>query len=573
MTVTTSPFARGSSAVTTIYDIFDAPNATIYHSTVSVDSVRILNGGIGYINPTVIFTDAPLNSPTNVAVANAVVDSNGTVTSINVTNPGIGYESIRVSLEEDIATTTTSNKPIYSDHLDLSNPALARVGQLVRYGLDTVGIISNIIGSKAYFENVIPLTVPQNATVKLIGRDFEGEVEIGEVLEANLIIDKNFADTQLLGSPANISYISVDAQTVKVTTSVANSNITIVSGADLDTTYTANPNEEILFFGIDTQDGWDSGNTTGGRGSFDVGVSSVEESLSVKVSDDAQEVKFRQHLSLFGNTDYLRIMPSTSTVLTKDLKTYDTEIHLDASTFLPFPTTEKPGFVWVNDEKIQYARRDGNILSLITRGVAGTSIQDHVTGDSVVSADEENLFNNLNPRSNIWLDVGTRYGSPSSWDEILGYGPDGILGTADDVVAAWDELGGGNVTTSTVSATVLDASNTISNVQLQSNMTLTIGEAVKVTHSSNTSIIEIVEVTAINGSNITLNASYLDTLDSNLFVASSTVSITSYDYGTQDEGDRWDSATITGQTARSLADRANADFTNQQSIMRFLHNL
>lgn len=573
VTVTTSPFARGSSAVTTIYDIFDAPNATIYHSTVSVDSVRILNGGIGYISPTVIFTDDPLNAPTNVAIANAVVDSNGTVTSINVTNPGAGYNSIAISLTENITTVTTSAKSRYDDHLDLSNPALARVGQLVKYGLDTAGIISRIVGSKVYFENVLPINVPNNATVKLIGRDFEAEVEIGEVLESNIIIDKNFADTQLLGNPANISYVSVDASTVRVTSTVANSNITVNTGADQNTTYTADPTEEIIFYGLDTTDGWDTANTTGGRGSFDVGISSVEESLAVKVSNDASEVKFRQHLGLFGSTDYLRIMPSTSTRLEKELKNYDTEIVLKDASFLPFPTTERPGLVWVGDEKIQYARRDGNILSLITRGVSGTSIQDHEQNVEVHSADEENLFNNLNPRSNVWLDVGTRYSSPSSWDEILGNGPDGILGTADDVVAAWDELGNGNVTTSTVSATVLDASNTISNVQLQSNMTLSIGEAVKVTHASNSSLVEIVEVTAINGSNITLDASYLDTLDSGLFVVSSTVSITSYDYGDQDDGDKWDAATITGQTAKSLADRANADFTNQQSIMRFLHNL
>ena len=37
------------------------------------------------------------------------------------------------------------------------------------------------------------------------------------------------------------------------------------------------------------------------------------------------------------------------------------------------------------------------------------------------------------------------------------------------------------------------------------------------------------------------------------------------------DGDGWDIATISGQTALSLADRANADYSSASSIMRFLH--
>jgi hypothetical protein len=44
-------------------------------------------------------------------------------------------------------------------------------------------------------------------------------------------------------------------------------------------------------------------------------------------------------------------------------------------------------------------------------------------------------------------------------------------------------------------------------------------------------------------------------------------------YAGQDGSDDFDSATISGQSALSLADRGNADLANATSIMKFLHKL
>ena len=60
---------------------------------------------------------------------------------------------------------------------------------------------------------------------------------------------------------------------------------------------------------------------------------------------------------------------------------------------------------------------------------------------------------------------------------------------------------------------------------------------------------------------------------SNLFVDTATVTVKALDYGSQASDETWDSGTVIGQTAQSLADRANADFTSTASIMRFLHDL
>ena len=67
---------------------------------------------------------------------------------------------------------------------------------------------------------------------------------------------------------------------------------------------------------------------------------------------------------------------------------------------------------------------------------------------------------------------------------------------------------------------------------------------------------------------------YTGNLDTaNLFVDASNVTLTKFVYAGQESTDRWDSATISGETALSLSDRANADFGNTNSIMRFLHRL
>ena len=573
LTVTTSPFARGSAEVTTVYDSLDA-NADIFHSVVSVDSVRILNPGIGYVNPTVVFTDAPKNSPTNVAVATATVAANGAITAISITDSGAGYESIGISLSENITVTLSATSPVYTDTLQLVSATNARVGQTVTYNNQVVGIVSSISSNTVYLDRALLQQLTSGAVLKLAGRDFQAEVETGETLTAGVRIDKEFADQQLSSSNANLTYSSIvgEPDLVEMTVSVPFSNIANVSGADPDTLHSGIPGETVIYYAIDTVAGYDSATEDGKQGSWDVAVETAEETISVKIAPEAKTVKYRSHMSLFGNTDYYRILNRTSTTLAQDFDLYDTEIHLTNSDFLPFPTSLQPGIIWIGSEKIHYARRDGNTLSLITRGVSGTTIQSHASGTAVFSAENGEMFNDLNPRGNIWLDTGRRYNNPSTWDEIEA-GLDGILGTSDDIINAWDELANGNITVSTVNANVVTSSNTVSNVTLLSNMTLTVGEAVRLTHASNANITEVVSVTGIDGSNITVTASYNDTLDTNLFVNGTTVLFSSFDYGVQAAEDRWDAATVIGETARSLADRANADFSSNMSIMRFLHDL
>lgn len=89
---------------------------------------------------------------------------------------------------------------------------------------------------------------------------------------------------------------------------------------------------------------------------------------------------------------------------------------------------------------------------------------------------------------------------------------------------------------------------------------------------------DVVRVSAADPSGptqiITVEPSYAPgfsgALNRSLFNDSATVDVEQLVLGST-SSDGWDSATIAGQTAQSLADRANADFSSTNSIMRFLH--
>ena len=104
----------------------------------------------------------------------------------------------------------------------------------------------------------------------------------------------------------------------------------------------------------------------------------------------------------------------------KRFYTYSDELHVLArpgesvlNSFLPEVTTTTPGTIWVGNEKIQYGSRvfvpseNGqpgyHVLSLLTRGVAGTTMQDHTYKSAINRAEITDHFNQMSPDSNVWL--------------------------------------------------------------------------------------------------------------------------------------------------------------------------
>ena len=61
----------------------------------SLDSIGLINGGSGYTEPPLVVITANTNdpAPTTAAEATAILNSQGAVAFINVTEPGSGYRS------------------------------------------------------------------------------------------------------------------------------------------------------------------------------------------------------------------------------------------------------------------------------------------------------------------------------------------------------------------------------------------------------------------------------------------------------------------------------------------------
>lgn len=135
-------------------------------------------------------------------------------------------------------------------------------------------------------------------------------------------------------------------------------------------------------------------------------------------SSSAATVKFRQHLSLFGNTDYMRMLKRNRTTLATDVYATSGSIELAEASFLPQPTPLYPGYVWIGTEKVKYNRMDGNTISVLTRGVHGTTLEDWPAGTEVYLADESEYFkpNELDDRRSVWLDLGNKWADPEGFD-------------------------------------------------------------------------------------------------------------------------------------------------------------
>ena len=585
MTVTTSPFSRGAAGMLSAYDgDIDVANAQLKHSTISINDVDVINGGKGYLNPTILILDA--DGAGGGASLSATI-TNGVVTAISVNNPGNGYTSPYISLEETFEVTLTQDIELHDKDIYLTDTANVVVGQTFMYSTTTLGTVESV----DYANNIVTMNQlqvhPVNAgnVLDLFGSGFYASIDIIDETspEASTIINKPFIDAhEYLNTiyTSGVDYVTVtgNLNVYDFQNSISYPDITVATGA--------NPQDANDFYVLDAG-GWDSANEIGEAGSYDVEDTLVQERVVANIPF-GQEVVFRQHQTLFGETDYLRLSSSQQTTLASDIKYNSLSIELDDASFLPQATTLAPGAIWVGDERINYGRLDNNTISLLTRGAFGTSPQNWTKDTPVYSAMPSEFFNNLNPQANVWLDRGTRYDTPEGWDEINA-GLNNVLESqfgnsfddpnnptvigGDDMLRAWDELASGNIIVSTVSATVSTANTTSSNITLTSSMTLTVGEAIKITNSGNIAETEVVSVATVDGNNIIVRASYNDTLDSNIFVTNGTINVSSFDYGPQAGADTWDAAAISGQTAISLSDRANADFTVSTSIMRFLHKL
>jgi hypothetical protein len=133
---------------------------------------------------------------------------------------------------------------------------------------------------------------------------------------------------------------------------------------------------------------------------------------------------------MLNNYHYKRYSRNNKIKLTKPLNYFDTTIEVSDSTLLSTPIFNRriPGVVIINNERIEYFEKSGNILSQIRRGSLGTGIAEiHNTGSFVVDVgatetlpyienqDKSNFISDGSTKDIGPLEYTPRQGVRTSW--------------------------------------------------------------------------------------------------------------------------------------------------------------
>jgi hypothetical protein len=97
---------------------------------------------------------------------------------------------------------------------------------------------------------------------------------------------------------------------------------------------------------------------------------------------------FRIFKDMLNRTFYKRISQTNTTTLAADLLLNDKTITVVDGSVLKSTdgSTLLPGVIFIDNERIEYLYKDGNVLSNIRRGTLGTAIKNHTAGAEVVDA-------------------------------------------------------------------------------------------------------------------------------------------------------------------------------------------
>ena len=130
---------------------------------------------------------------------------------------------------------------------------------------------------------------------------------------------------------------------------------------------------------------------------------------------------WRVFKDMLNRTVYKRLGDNNKYRLVQDLKPFDKEIIVDNpdSMFVPDKTTNTPGVIFINGERIEYMVKDSNSLTQLRRGTFGTGVKDiHQTGDEIF----DQGFQQTVPYQDKTL-INTYIGDGSSTEYLLDWTP------------------------------------------------------------------------------------------------------------------------------------------------------
>jgi hypothetical protein len=313
------------------------------------------------------------------------------------------------------------------------------------------------------------------------------------------------------------------------------------------------------------------------------------------VTPSAVAVQYRMHQNLFGDTEFIRISSNKTATVTSNVYTYSTEITVDDASVFQTPRPGDPGVIWIGTERVLYERKDGNTFSQLTRGSAGTSVQDHLIKDiynndvviTVVEGSEEETFNRLDTNRAVWLEVGSEFYTYETYNvSTVAYanvayaetGNANSFARANMAVSSANATVGANQLTLTTTANAIALLNQGETVAITANGNLLTAEGTSytVSYASNVTFFYIKD---IDGANNTI------TVEDDLFMQDGMWDYHAFDIDPLDESI---APVLTGNvivtleiptlnvganTALSLADVANADYANTESLMKFIHGI
>jgi hypothetical protein len=313
------------------------------------------------------------------------------------------------------------------------------------------------------------------------------------------------------------------------------------------------------------------------------------------VSPNAVAVQYRMHQNLFGDTEFIRISSNKTATVTSNVYTYSTEITVDDASVFQTPRPGDPGVIWVGTERVLYERKDGNTFSQLTRGSTGTSVQDHLIKDiydndvviTVVEGSEEETFNRLDTNRAVWLEVGSEFYTYETYNvSTVAYanvayaetGNANSFARANMAVSSANATVGANQLTLTTTANAIALLNQGETVAITANGNLLTAEGTSytVSYASNVTFFYIKD---IDGANNTI------TVEDDLFMQDGMWDYHAFDIDPLDESIApvlTGNVTVTleiptlnagANTALSLADVANADYANTESLMKFIHGI
>ena len=120
---------------------------------------------------------------------------------------------------------------------------------------------------------------------------------------------------------------------------------------------------------------------------------------------------WRQFKDMLNRTHYKRLDESQQTKLAQTLNYYDRTIVLEDASALAAPSDDArtPGIIFIDKERIEYWKKDGNTLKQLRRGTLGTGVKSvHAVGSEVIGqANDQTMPYRDETITNIFTADGT----------------------------------------------------------------------------------------------------------------------------------------------------------------------